>query len=468
LDPDVNHCPRISRIVPLGLAGMVVVVVVSGCQTAGQNDLVTRELRHQEDQIYAMEEYLAQYQQLLCQVRAENAALRRQIREGGGEPLPGPDSPGVAPLKSSQPERESAPKFQAPGRTAPSTEKTPPTDIPEVELIEPDVPPLEETTSNPKQFEIRGQNPPDAYDAPPAIVVAAAEAAELTRPAGEAPHSVLLQGEVVSNDSGGGPRLVVDVVPLAESNEPTAYDGELSLMVLRPSLTGPPHSLARWDFTAADARAAAADAGDGCGMRFHVELPAEVPLDGATELWVRLLPADGSKVLADVPVDFRHAGRFSSRVASHAEGEPPIATDPMPSQDVGTRTAEASTFLAELPVSTSVDDAGWTIARPVRPGEATAHPVASNSTWRAATRPIPMATSVPAGAPTTRPKPSTIQQAAFVEAIPPQKERVAAPGAQRDIPVWTPDRGGEAVANRSTGAPQSVDTRHRPSWSPLR
>ena len=69
-------------------------VLSAGCQTAGQNDLVTRELRNQEDQIYAMEDYLAQYQQLLCQVRAENASLRRQIRESGGEPLPAPSSPG--------------------------------------------------------------------------------------------------------------------------------------------------------------------------------------------------------------------------------------------------------------------------------------------------------------------------------------------------------------------------------------
>ena len=36
----------------------------------------------QEDQIYAMQDYMQQYQQLVCQYRSENASLRRQLAEG--------------------------------------------------------------------------------------------------------------------------------------------------------------------------------------------------------------------------------------------------------------------------------------------------------------------------------------------------------------------------------------------------
>ena len=59
-------------------------IALAGCQSGGQSDLVTRELRMQEDQIYAMEDYLSQYQQLLCELRAENARLEAADRKYAG------------------------------------------------------------------------------------------------------------------------------------------------------------------------------------------------------------------------------------------------------------------------------------------------------------------------------------------------------------------------------------------------
>jgi len=62
----------------LALAATLVVVLLSGCQNGNsQRDLVARELRMQEDKIYAMEDYINEYQQLLCKYRSENAALKR-------------------------------------------------------------------------------------------------------------------------------------------------------------------------------------------------------------------------------------------------------------------------------------------------------------------------------------------------------------------------------------------------------
>ena len=52
-----------------------------GCKSNGQTDLVEREMRQQEDQIYAMQDYLNNYQQLLCQTRAENESLKQQLAE---------------------------------------------------------------------------------------------------------------------------------------------------------------------------------------------------------------------------------------------------------------------------------------------------------------------------------------------------------------------------------------------------
>ena len=80
---------RLSRSVLLHAA--LIPLLLIGCQSNAQQDLIARELRMQEDQIYAMEDYLTQYQQLLCDVRAENAALRRKLADvQGGESLPAP------------------------------------------------------------------------------------------------------------------------------------------------------------------------------------------------------------------------------------------------------------------------------------------------------------------------------------------------------------------------------------------
>ena len=43
-------------------------VLFVGCQSNGQYDQVARELRMQEDELYALEDYLDQYQKLVCQV----------------------------------------------------------------------------------------------------------------------------------------------------------------------------------------------------------------------------------------------------------------------------------------------------------------------------------------------------------------------------------------------------------------
>src|ERR1044072_4982447 len=51
---------------------------MSGSQSNAERDLVARDRRLQEDQLYAMQDYISQYQQLVCRIRSENASLRRQ------------------------------------------------------------------------------------------------------------------------------------------------------------------------------------------------------------------------------------------------------------------------------------------------------------------------------------------------------------------------------------------------------
>ena len=57
-------------------------VAVVGCQNNSQRDLMARDRRMQEDQIYALQDYITQYQQLLCRYRSENCELKRQLADG--------------------------------------------------------------------------------------------------------------------------------------------------------------------------------------------------------------------------------------------------------------------------------------------------------------------------------------------------------------------------------------------------
>ena len=92
--------------------GTSTVLVMVGCRSNDQQDLITRELRMQEDQLYAMEDYISQYQQLVCKYRSENAALRRQMEgdyyEGDVDELPRP-GPSVRPS-----DERRGPTFRAP------------------------------------------------------------------------------------------------------------------------------------------------------------------------------------------------------------------------------------------------------------------------------------------------------------------------------------------------------------------
>ena len=128
------------------LCAVPVMMLVAGCQSNVQHDLIAREMRMQEDQIYAMEDYLGQYQQLICKYRAENAALRRQLAEVE-------DTDATLPTRPSPPARNGTPPaIKGPEIEVPAT---PPANgtRPQPQIDVPEVPPLEETTSSDTELE---------------------------------------------------------------------------------------------------------------------------------------------------------------------------------------------------------------------------------------------------------------------------------------------------------------------------
>jgi hypothetical protein len=419
--------------------------LLSGCQSAGQYDQVARELRMQEDQLYAMEDYLEQYQQLVCKYRSENAKLKRQLAENG-----------VAPA-TSPPERSPTPSTPPVDVTPPADGATPPSI-----LQPPDVPPLGETTEDGATHKNRRRAHGNVKqvaaemteDESSAAQTVALEKVEQANPASD----VWLHGEVVVNDEGGGPRMVVEVQPLDAEGKPTLFDGALSLLLTAPGDLGETVNVARWDYRPNDVRAAIDSTSDDKPIRFQLELPPDSAASESTEIWVRLLPRGGGKLLTRTAIDLLEPSKFSShegmeRVENLAEvGGEDIVTPSVYSQldDEENPSGEVED-VAVTPTSEEMFDGGWTIATPGRPGGMAAEESKIKSDWKASLEPPPtaIATSV-----ASRSEPPRVHRSANDRVV-----RSTNSPATRKAAGWSPER--DRIAPRSASAASSA----RPTWS---
>jgi hypothetical protein len=443
------------------LRGRVALVLLgfAGCQSGAQQDLVSRELRMQEDQLYAMKDYLSEYQQLVCKYRSENAALRQQLSECY------PEDTELPPLNAPARDRR-APRNGGPA--APSRDGQPDGDIrPEtgpVDVEPPEVPSLESSTERKRPSVVAANLRSESNGA--AAVTAAkssprramtvqsqdnnAASAEY-RPA----RTVAIHGEVIASDAGRGPRLAVDVVPKDATQRGTHFAGTVSLMLLASEGKESGKSLARWDFKPAEVEAAIEHSAGESKMRFYLELPDDTLIGQATQIWVRLLPPDGAKLLAHAEVDLQRPGEF----ASDGGGTPRGVQDnpPEPSAVTEDSTATWSNVATELIQS------GWTTARPGKPESPNDPPETAQADskgagrWRTSTEVIPLAshTRSPAAGPRAVKR---ANHSIDESTLPPTYHR----------PTWTPDRPRTASASPDRVSRQGASHVQRPSWSATR
>jgi hypothetical protein len=446
LHPD-SHTTRSNRAAAaLRRWSALAVLLLAGCQNSNsQRDLVARELRMQEDQIYAMEDYINEYQQLLCKYRSENAALKRQMVDSCTI-VETPQSTTAPRSKSSGGERSRVVPPATPGGN-----ELPPN------LEAPDIPPLQQTKPDGANLEFRPGKPgADLEDSEQASDVVAAsystsDAASGTAAAtGFVPHEtaqpeIMLRGEVVANDQGGGPRLAIQVLTQDASGASPVLVGSVSLMLLAVDEQGAKQNLGRWDFGPEESQAAV-DPTSGA-LLFHLELPAEMPITAFNELWVRLLPSDGGKLLAKAAVDLTRPGTFGSEV-----------TLPVQPPKIASQIADAAGVDTVLPASYTMSSAGedgWQLARPGEPANLPSEADILSGGWRAATQPVPevVAQSVPADTSPKQPMrtPNSTSEAATTAT---------------DAPAWSPDRTDRPADDLPrTGA---AFPRVRPRWSATR
>lgn len=156
--------------------------------------------------------------------------------------------------------------------------------------------------------------------------------------------------EPAAPEAGKPAALLVVVEALNATNEPVDSNGKISLMVAVGETPESLTTIDRWDFTPEETHAAwqSSQLGDG----LHLELPLkETALpEGQLGLWVRLVGADGAKLMTRLPFE---ANQLTSMASAEAAEPPAHAAESMPLASLdalGEKTPKAETPAAPAPV----------------------------------------------------------------------------------------------------------------------
>jgi hypothetical protein len=258
----------------------------AGCRSDANRELLEREMRDQEDQVYALQDQCNRLHAQLEACQRDNSALK-----GGAVPAM-PAAPGLG--------REATP---------PSVAPPPPADIPipKIDLGTPESPPPPPPSKKPEEGPTpqarRGSARPASLNSEPAGPV---ERIAINR--------LMTGGHSFSGKPADDGVLVV-FAARDSSGRATQAPGDISIVVIDPEAPGPAARIARWDFLAPEAAAhyhqgPLVDA-------FHFELlwPKRPPEHGDLKLFVRLTSADGRRFEDSQPIHVRLPGSPEVREA---------------------------------------------------------------------------------------------------------------------------------------------------------
>ena len=299
--------------VPIGVAcAVAVILATAGCKSDLHQQLLERELRYQEDQIYHLQDELDSASGRLRQVAGENASLRRQLGLADSDPA---SRRGATPRPLALP----APVDVPAAKQLPDAPAAPRRGGPPVDLAPPvleDIPPLP-TTSPPRPSGARkmptfddgeplslpSSVPADtptatlpvqqlSYEAPAPVTVAALPAL----PPGTAARLVVntTQTSCIDADGDGlSDGLSIVVEPRDAEERLVAAIGDLTVVAFDAAAgvdpaTGEPTPIARWTIPAADAARHFQPQGRLRGMHFTLAWPGARPAGDHVRVLARL------------------------------------------------------------------------------------------------------------------------------------------------------------------------------------
>jgi hypothetical protein len=291
-----------------GGAAAVAATCLTGCKSDLNQQLLERELRYQEDQIYQLQDELQSACARLERSAGENASLKRQLGMNEGDSA-APRSTPVRPRAGVPTPVTVPPALQIPD--GPGGLPTGPLAPPKLE----GVPPL--PGSGPRTSAVP---PPTGGEAglalpPPAGggEVRRLSHEELVADAGRATHLVVnaTQTSCLDTDGdGASDGLAVVFEPRDADERLVAVTGPVSIAVFdaaagTDTATGEPAPIARWDIAAEETLTRFKRTSRQRGLAFQLPWPGRPPAGSHVRVAVRLAPPEGNPLEADATIAVR-------------------------------------------------------------------------------------------------------------------------------------------------------------------
>ncbi len=321
-----------------------------GCKVSKQDaELLERDLRIQEDEIYSLRDCVDTYQHKLEACRQENRALRQELAARGGS---------VDSMVPPSLDRGPAVDLGPAETYSPGAELSPPTESGDLR----EAPPFRRPAISPPDGAVPEGVPPDGArleqlpleEGEPAELVPAADGAMqgaavagesgvavaqysqpregatrakelLKRLSGptEEPQIVdpvhdlevteitlnkMLTGGMNRDKRHGDEGVMVVVEPRNPKNQIVEAFGDISIVVLDPALEGEAARVARWDITSQELEHRFRNRQLGRGFQLLLPWPGDPPQHSTLHLFVRFVAADGRKLIVDRPLEIEPPG----------------------------------------------------------------------------------------------------------------------------------------------------------------
>lgn len=278
------------------------VLVLTGCRHADVNrELVERELRLQEDELYRLHAEIADCEKLLESTRRENEALKRGLNQPRSGAVVPSDAGPLLPPTSTDPPPDRAPR---PPSGVPPTEVAPPdVQVPGIEGPLPSAPGRSSWKStrgvHRASFEQPAGQPQDDLEH---------ESIGTRRyePKHEHVAKIVLNRRLTGGYNAdrrlGDDGVIVVIEARNDEDRIVSRPGEVSVVVVDPAASTDDGRVARWDFSADEIQQRFRKTPRGAGIHLELLWPARLPESERLMVFARFTTADGEIHEASQPI----------------------------------------------------------------------------------------------------------------------------------------------------------------------
>ncbi len=276
---------------------LVALVGIAGCRHADLNrELVERELRLQEDELYRLHDEIAKSENLLEAAERKNEVLERELQQARAGGAVAPEVLPTMPPAPPDPTRDRAPR---PDSGVPPLELAPPkVEVPGLQGPPPSAPGRTSWNSTrgvrSASFEEPIDEPAGAPDGDPH------DAAD-----GRVAKIVInrrLTGGYNADHRLGDEGITVVIEPRNSDDRIVDRPGDLAIVVVDPALSTEEGRVARWDFRAAEIQKLLGKSAESDGIHLEVPWPERIPSHERLMVFARFTTADGEIHEASQPI----------------------------------------------------------------------------------------------------------------------------------------------------------------------